>query len=228
MPYYGQLGQDEVLDIHIFQGYRRGVFVNVGAYDGVCFDNTLFFERERGWTGINIEPSHMFPKLCENRPNCINLNVAIAETDGTAEFLDIDGNPGMLSGLKINYDPRHIDRINKETAEAGVEKRIIPVQTRRLDSIFKEHGVSRVHLLSIDVEGSEFKCVQSIDFSKVFIDVIVFENNYRDTSRPILDYLKQKGYMKAPVEGDDVFMYHRDSPFARSNYTSVLRNIHRK
>jgi hypothetical protein len=117
---------------------------------------------------------------------------------------------------------------SKEVAEAGVEKRIIPVQTRRLDTIFREHGIARVHLLGIDVEGSEFNCIQSIDFSKVFIDVIIFENNYRDTSQPILDYLKQKGYTKAPVEGDDVFMYHKDSPFARSNYASVLRNIHRK
>lgn len=224
MPYYSQLGQDEVLDTKVFQGYKRGVFVNVGAYDGVCFDNTLFFERERGWTGINIEPSHMFADLCKNRPNCINLNVAVSDTDGTAEFLDIDGNPGMLSGLHANYDPRHLQRIERETTEAAVERRIVPVQTRRLETIFKEHRVSRVHCLSIDVEGSEFKCIQSINFSAVFIDVIVFENNYRDTSRPIVEYLQQKGYRMAPIIADDIFMYHKDSPFARTNYSQVLMN----
>ena len=34
--------------------------------------------------------------------------------------------------------------------------------------------------LSIYVEGTEFSVIKSIDFDKVFIHVISFENNYND------------------------------------------------
>lgn len=50
-----QLGQDKIVDEY-FHGKRNGVFVDVGAYDGVTFSNTLMLGREGGWTGVCIEP----------------------------------------------------------------------------------------------------------------------------------------------------------------------------
>jgi FkbM family methyltransferase len=61
----------------------------------------------------------------------------------------------------------------------GSTTQIISVQTKRLETIFDEHNVSRINYLSIDVEGAEFEVIKSINF-EVFIDVIGFENNYRD------------------------------------------------
>jgi hypothetical protein len=91
------------------------------------------------------------------------------------------------------------------------------IQTRRLDSIFREHNVRRIHYLSIDAEGSEMKIISSIDFDFTYIDVIGFENNYNDNTLPIIQYLETKGYMKLPLRSYDVFMIKKNSPFAPSH-----------
>ena len=214
MVFYGQFKQDEILNTYIFKGYKRGFFVNIGAWDGVCFDNTLFFEKELKWTGINIEPlPDRYTSLTENRPACKNFNIAVSDTNGEAEFLAITGGTGMLSGIKENYDLRHLRRIEKETLQHNEQTKTITVPTKRLDTLFKEHDVRRVHYISIDAEGSEMKIIQSIDFNFTYIDVIQFESNYDDKTLPIIEYLSAKGYVKLPISGDDIFMIHSRSPF---------------
>ena len=213
--YYSQDKQDEMLDTLIFQQYKRGIFVEIGAWDGICFSNTLFFEKERKWTGITIEPlPDRYEQLVKNRPNTINLNVAINDVEGETEFLAISGDTGMLSGIKSNYDSRHLQRIEKETTELQTQATIIKVQSRRLDSIFRQHNIQRVHYLSIDAEGSEMNIIRSIDFDFTYIDVIGFENNYPETSKPILEFLETKGYKKLPIQSYDIFMIRINSPFA--------------
>ena len=51
-----QIGQDLILDQQIFKGKSNGVFVEVGALDGFGASNTWFFEMERNWSGLLIEP----------------------------------------------------------------------------------------------------------------------------------------------------------------------------
>ena len=212
--YHSQSGQDRFLDQEIFRGYRRGVFVEVGAWDGVDLSNTAFFERERGWTGLAIEPlPDRYQQLVANR-TCDALNVAISDTDGEAEFLALSGPTSMLSGLVSTYDQRHVTRINREATELGAEKTVLRVPTRRLDSIFREKGLTRIHYLSIDVEGAEFACLRSIDFNAVYIDVIGFERNYSDAVPPILTFLKGRDYVQLPVSGEDCLMIRSGSPFA--------------
>lgn len=212
--YFSQCGQDEYLDQTIFQGYRRGVFVEVGAWDGVCFSNTAFFERERGWTGLAIEPlPDRYQQLVAQR-TCDTLNVAISDVEGEAEFLSISGSTSMLSGLVSTYNPRHVARIDRETAELGTTKTTLRVPTRRLDSIFREKGLTRIHYLSIDVEGAEFQCLRSIDFNAVYIDVIGFEDNYPETTGPILEYLKARGYTELATAPGERFLIRTGSPFA--------------
>lgn len=219
MMHYSQDKQDELLDTLVFLGYKRGVFVEIGAWDGVCFSNTLFFERERKWTGINIEPlPDKYEQLVRNRPNSINLNVAINDVEGETDFLSISGDTGMLSGIAKNYDVRHLRRIEMETTEYNTRATTINVATRRLDSIFREHSIQRVHYLSIDAEGSEMNIVRSIDFGFTYIDVIGFENNYKDTSALIIQFLESKGYKRLPIRSYDVFMIRADSPFAPSSW----------
>jgi len=221
--YHSQAGQDKFLDQDVFHGYRGGIFVEVGAWDGVDLSNTVFFERNRDWTGLAIEPlPDRYNALVKNR-TCKTLNVAISDTEGEAEFLSVSGPTSMLSGLVDSYDPRHVNRINREATQLGATKTVIRVPTRRLDSIFREYGLTRIHYLSIDVEGAEFACLRSIDFNAVYIDVIGFENNYVDKLPPILEYLKARGYTQMPVMGEDCFMIRTGSPFSRKIFPFLNR-----
>ncbi len=63
MKFYSQAGQDQFLFEHFFRGKRNGVFVEVGAFDGEQFSNTLFFERVMGWKGLCVEPSAAFSRM---------------------------------------------------------------------------------------------------------------------------------------------------------------------
>lgn len=214
MQYYSQSidSQDYKLHTHVFKDYKNGFFVDVGAYDGETYNNTLFFEENYGWKGINFEPiPEIFDKLSKRRPNCINYNVAVTDVNGEAEFCCND----MLSGLQTNYDPRHINRINSDNIDKAFDSRVLKVPTKRLNGLLKENGVKRVHYLSIDVEGAEFNVIKSIDFEDVFIDVIGFENNYPDTSAPIIEYLKSKDYFVL-FKGLDIFMIHNNSEFIKN------------
>jgi FkbM family methyltransferase len=194
--FHSQCNQDRFLETNIFKGYKNGFYVDVGAHDGISLNNTLYFEKNNNWRGINIEPiKKVFEKLVLNRPNNINLNCAICNNDGETEFLCNTGYTEMLSGIKDNFDKRHLMRLQSENIESKSTTEIIKVQTKKLETILHENNISHVNYLSIDVEGAEFEVIKSINFDKVFIDVIGFENNYPYKSIPIISYLENKNFI---------------------------------
>ena len=40
-----QFDQDKILNEGLFRNKKNGVFVDIGAYDGICGSNTYFFEK---------------------------------------------------------------------------------------------------------------------------------------------------------------------------------------
>ena len=213
--FYSQYKQDEYLETTIFKGYKNGFYVDVGAHDGVSLNNTLYFEKNNNWRGINIEPiKDVFDTLVKNRPDDVNINCAVCNRDGEADFYLNEGYTEMLSGIIENYDARHLERLMNENTEKSATTQIVKVNTKRLETIFDEQGVSHINYLSIDVEGAEFEVLKSINFDKVFIDVIGFENNYAEVSTPIILYLEYKGF-KVDKISTDIFMINRRSKFIR-------------
>jgi uncharacterized protein YkvS len=88
------------------------------------------------------------------------------------------------------------------------------VCTKKLETIFNENNIKHVNYISIDVEGGEFDVIKSINFNKVFIDVIGFENNYNDVSVPIVTYLESKNFEVCQCESSmDIFMINRSSVY---------------
>jgi hypothetical protein len=55
----------------------------------------------------------------------------------------------MYSGLRAEYDPRHVRILNAYMTGA----RLIEVPLRRLADILDENGVRRIDYMSIDTEG---------------------------------------------------------------------------
>ena len=211
--FYSQDNQDVFLENNVFKGFQNGCFMDIGAHDGVSINNTLYFEKNNNWSGINIEPiKEVYDKLVINRPNNININCAVCNYDGSAEFILNKGYTEMISGLKENYDERHFRRLEKENNMMGAVTEIITVPTKKIETICDEHNIKHIHYLSIDVEGAEFEVIKSINFEKTYIDVIGFENNYEDSSPPIIQYLESKGY-KMLHKTIDIFMIHSNSQF---------------
>jgi len=213
--FHSQDNQDKYLEYNVFKGFKNGIYVDVGAHDGITYNNTVYFEKNNNWTGINIEPiKQVFDKLVTNRPNNINLNCAVCNNDGETEFVCNTGYTEMISGIKNTFDSRHWQRLQNENKQMGSTTEIIKVNTKKLETIFDENKISHIHYLSIDVEGAEFEVIKSINFDKVFIDVIGFENNYDDISVPIIDFLFSKNFMFIN-KSLDIFMINKKSSFCK-------------
>jgi len=211
--FHSQYKQDKYLENNIFKGYKNGFYVDVGAYDGVSINNTLYFEKNNNWTGINIEPNKkIFDRLVINRPNNINLNYAVCNNDGETEFLCNTGYTEMISGIKATFDSRHMKRLENENKKFNSTTEVMKVNTKKLETICNENNITHINYLSIDVEGAEFEVIKSIHFDKVFIDVIGFENNYNDTSIHIVKYLQDKNFVVIK-DSYDIFMINKKSIF---------------
>lgn len=192
-PSYSQYLQDIFLRREFFSELNEGVFVEVGADDGVDKSNTLLYE-QIGWTGICVEPSpSRFKKLIENR-QCQCVNKAIHRDRANRKFIDINGYGKGLSGIVDNYDSRHRERIARETegndATHSVEE--VEVECVPLSELFEQAKLTRVDFISIDVEGGELDVLKSIDFEKVTVGVLLIEENYRNIE--LRDLLKSKGF----------------------------------
>jgi len=51
----GQFGQSVLINERL-KGRRNGFFLEIGANNGQALSNSLFFEIERNWSGLLIEP----------------------------------------------------------------------------------------------------------------------------------------------------------------------------
>ena len=55
--------------------YKNGFFLEVGAFDGVNYSNTIHLEQQLNWKGLLIEPTFENYLSCiKNRPNSIACN----------------------------------------------------------------------------------------------------------------------------------------------------------
>ena len=198
--YHSQIAQDYFLDRHVFLGRTGGVFVDVGAHDGVNLNNTLFFEADRGWTGVCIEPQpDVFPRLRESR-SAVCVQAAIGDTPGTMPFVVGEGPSEMLSGLAASYGSRNRTRVKRFG-----QTKTIDVEVRRLDEVLRALKIDRVDLLSIDVEGGELGVINSIDLAEYGWPIVVMENNYR--SWPQVQAMRRQGYqLLCRIEFDEVFI----------------------
>ena len=150
--YYSEYSQYRYVYENFFQGKSNGVFVDVGAHNGIAFNNSKFFE-DLGWTGICVEPiPKEFEELQKNR-KALCIQGCISDTSGTSEFWRITGPCETLSGLVDKYDSRHVDRILSEISTKGGAVEVINVNCHLLTDILAENGLFHIDYLSLDTEG---------------------------------------------------------------------------
>jgi FkbM family methyltransferase len=201
---YSQSGQDAFV-IHYFQNKRNGVFIDIGANDGVDLSNTYYLEKELGWSGICFEPiPAIFEKLDKNR-NCIKIMAGVAEKESTEKFIYVDGPSHMLSGMLKEYDPRHLQRVNNEVQSLGGKIVELELKCVVLNDVLEQYKFYDIDYLSLDTEGNEFKILKTIDFDKFNIKTMTIENNYNNVEQT--NYVLSKGYYcLGRLEADEIFV----------------------
>jgi FkbM family methyltransferase len=204
---YGRGGQD-VYVADLLGRPREGIFVDVGANDGVTINNTLYFEKELGWMGLAVEPMpDAFAKLKQNR-RCHVLNACISDKEGQAEFLEIEGRAAMLSGLVQKYDRQHLRRIDRTLKRLGGNKKTTAVECLRLATALSRFNITCIDFLSIDTEGGELDILRDVDFQAIPVRAISVENNFFTFA--IRDYLRQFGFRHMGTLGIDEIYWRQD------------------
>lgn len=157
MNYYSQHGEDKWI-VENLKLPEKGVFVEVGAFDGVLSSNTLHFE-EKGWTGLLVEPDPFnYAKCAFNRRNPV-FACAVGIQDGLHDF-------------HINLDDRGLSGLNRN----GI---IFKVEVRHLVDLLIVAGINDIDLLSIDTEGTELEVWQSLGIRRQLnpAKIVVIEHN---------------------------------------------------
>lgn len=157
--HFSQFGEDLLLQ-SLFKGVVNGFFVDIGAFDPVYFSNTYLLSK-RGWKGINVEPNpNSFERFRSMRPNDINSQVAVSDTEGIIPFKQ----EGPISKI-VADQPR------------GHDVPIIEVNSLRLDSILDQNlpQDQKIDLMTIDCEGHDHVVLGSNDWSRFRPQILLVE-----------------------------------------------------
>lgn len=169
--------------------FERGVFIEAGANDGVTQSNTCFFERHRGWTGLLVEPIPELAARCRTqRPRSVVESCALVPfTHGGDEVTMVAC--GLMSLVKgamrsDEADREHLRR-GREVQRIGSRELTVPART--LSSLLDLHGMTRIDLLSLDVEGWELPALRGLDLDRHQPRWMLIEARFRADIDAFLD-----------------------------------------
>lgn len=171
-PYihFGQSAEDAILS-RIFNGKKKGFYVDVGAYNPTEFSNTYIFNRFHGWTGINIDASSdAIEKFNKTRPEDINLNIAVGKEEKIQE-LTVYSEPARNTFSDKNRE-RQSDK--GDTTVVGTQSvKVVP-----LGKILDDHlpDNTPIDILDIDIEGYDLQALETNNWSKYRPRVILIED----------------------------------------------------
>lgn len=212
--YYGQYGQDSVIDSFFQQiGQESGFFVDVGASDGIRFSNSCFLAKERNWQGICVEahPDY-FELLKRNRPESINYGCAVGSSDvgevdirlnyrASLTTLDFDLDKKFAKDYEGYYASRDITDVN------GFRNGVAQVPVRTIDGILDENRQffqNGIDVVFIDIDGSEKYALDNFSLKKwspriLLLEHTVMGHNFVD------NFAAESGYIKCKTLGSDNF-----------------------
>ena len=207
---YGQFHED-VLLARLF-GEDRGTYIDVGACHPVEFSVTNAFY-QRGWRGINIEPqADMYELLCTERPEDINLNIAVSNEESTRTLYS---SPSCIPGATLHTD------VAGHIRSLGGRIRQSEVRTRTLRSVLEEHlpDSDSVDFLKVDVEGHEREVLEGMSWDDVRPRVVVVEAlrpHMLESSHEGWEHiLVEAGYVCAGFDGGNRYYASAEDQAAR-------------
>lgn len=174
---------------------NRGFFIEAGASNGIEQSNTFYFEHERGWRGILIEPvPHRYQECRCNRPGsdvycCALVPFGYEETFVPMTYGDLMSVAHHAANL-LDDSEDHIDRAREHMP--GEVPVTFGAVARTLSEIIDESGYTgNIDLLSLDVEGSELNALRGLDFERHRPEYILVEVR---GDGEVEAYLKNRGY----------------------------------
>ena len=161
---------------HIGKNYNNVKVIQIGAMDGISFDDTRGFLDMYKWEALLVEPiPEIFKELKENfkdRENYTFEQSAITENDGDVEMLTVPfetiekenlhpGYKGMsaLFPLKNGFGSDYSrDIFVRDNLAVKVK-----VNSLTFNSLLSKHKIDDFDILICDAEGYDYKIFKQID-----------------------------------------------------------------
>jgi len=171
---------------------RDGVLVDIGANAGIY---SCLAARQLGKSGVVVafEPN---PVMVERLR--FNLEATLADCDDTPRI--------EIQPIAVSDDtgsmPFYINRKNLGASSLTEEQhgRKIEVDSRPLLDVIEDLKLSRIHVLKCDIEGSEDRALMPFFTdapNHVLPGCVIVENNAAQWQQPLLEVIKQRGYVES-------------------------------
>jgi len=193
---------------------QNGVFVDIGAHDGITFSNSYLLEKYYNWSGLLIEPQRKYQRsLNVNRSSTIIPTCAFNET-GVFSFVEISesmktsnvsGGADMLSGLLASYSDDWHNWTKKIKKGFETNVKVIEVACFNIQSLLDEYSVADIDYMSVDTEGSEMAIIKAIDFGRISMRVVHIECVYYDNRVEAYNFFSRLGYKGVQLGHDMSF-----------------------
>jgi FkbM family methyltransferase len=186
-----------------YLNYKNGFFIEVGAYDGVSYSNTIELEKSLNWKGLLIEPTFKNYLSCiKNRPNSVVCNCLLTSFKNYENkkyaFGDFDSNQNgsggpMASITDLKFNKSFIYNLKNLYSKIRGKYSFIPVIQLPLSVLTDYLNIEKIDFFSLDVEGHEYEVLRGINFEKLYIRYICVEiRNFNKNE--IFKLLKEKNF----------------------------------
>lgn len=164
MVSYAQNFEDVILN-RVFNNRASGFYIDLGAMDPV-YDSVTKAFYDRGWRGINVEPSEYFYKrLAAERERDINLNIAVGDVVETRPLYVFEG-----FGLST-FDPE----FRRVSVEHGYSYQEVTCNVTTLAEVCRQYVDCPIDFLKIDAEGWEGPILRGGDWANFRPTVLIVE-----------------------------------------------------
>lgn len=197
LKFFSQIEQDKYYIENICKYKCNGIFLDIGAYDGITGSNTYFLETILNWSGILIEANpESYHKCIKTRTSKCYNNAIYKDDDILIDFIipkgdELDGGKEQLAGIKEYIKEESLQYFSKNYKENDV----IKVKTKNINTILEENKIYHIDYMSLDIEGYELEVLKTINFDKFKIYYITVEHGcIQSYQESIRNFLLSKGY----------------------------------
>lgn len=157
------------------------MYVDIAANEPVRISNTYFFDKCLNWRGLCVEANPQYLDLLTRTRSCGIMPLCVSNKMENVSFV-------LDSGLSGVYET------NKNRRSKAVRPNT-PITCVPTSHAVDAAGMHHIDMLSLDVEGHEYKVLEGIDWKRTTINVIVIES----VSQATKALLSELGYRRAPM-----------------------------
>lgn len=200
-----QYAQDLFVISEMYNKTLSPFFIEFGATDGIKWSNTYLLEKDFNWIGILSEPAKVWEKQLKINRSCIIDTRCVYDTTGekiefseilnpTEKYLVSSAELSTIKSFTVNNDWASSVRANNSIT--------YEVETVSLNDLLEQHKApENIGFLSIDTEGSELLILNSFNFNKYKVEIIIIEHNYNfEIRNDIYNLLSKNGYTRKHKE----------------------------